>query len=342
MGSNNKRSSGLSRRTVLGGIGGTGIASLAGLPAVTARAGDGPTALETDTHTRDTFRSIVDAIVPETPGLADELGSEHEPGGLDVDLEEFLIWNYDNSEELRAEGLSWLVASALSIDVGETDLEEILEDVRDDHSTIEGHRVRRTGLTDVETVFGSLRGLEIDVERPSDEGSVGVEYAITTTEESVDGESVTYPYAPVFAAIFDLVALEFVARGEPEDDVEARSAFDGGGAFVYLSPRDRLRCLEWLFGGEPVEILEDELSELIAAPETMPDVVMTLQILTVMGYYSEWAGYGETKTDPPTERDLETPIGEVQSRQQTGYPGLEPGYAAYRGVEVSEFRENDY
>lgn len=38
-----------------------------------------------------TFRAAVDAVVPETPELGDELGAEHVPGGLDVDLDEFVV-----------------------------------------------------------------------------------------------------------------------------------------------------------------------------------------------------------------------------------------------------------
>lgn len=40
-----------------------------------------------DGHTVATWRAVVDAVVPETPELADELGEEHAAGGLDVGLE---------------------------------------------------------------------------------------------------------------------------------------------------------------------------------------------------------------------------------------------------------------
>lgn len=46
---------------------------------------------DVDPHTRVTFRAATDAVIPETPALAAELGAEHEPGGLAVDLEEFMI-----------------------------------------------------------------------------------------------------------------------------------------------------------------------------------------------------------------------------------------------------------
>ncbi|MFP4530759.1 MAG: hypothetical protein ACLFNC_05645 [Halodesulfurarchaeum sp.] len=46
---------------------------------------------DVDPHTRVSFRAIADAVVPETPELAEELGSEHVPGGLAIDLDEFAI-----------------------------------------------------------------------------------------------------------------------------------------------------------------------------------------------------------------------------------------------------------
>lgn len=42
-------------------------------------------------HTTVTFRAVVDAVLPATPRLAEELGPEHEPGGLAVDLDDFVV-----------------------------------------------------------------------------------------------------------------------------------------------------------------------------------------------------------------------------------------------------------
>ena len=53
-----------------------------------------------DPHTTVTFRAVVDAVVPETPELADELGSEHIPGGLSVGLDEFVITYVDDGFQL--------------------------------------------------------------------------------------------------------------------------------------------------------------------------------------------------------------------------------------------------
>lgn len=42
-------------------------------------------------HTRITFRALVDAVVPKTPELEDDLGEEFVPGGLAIGLAEFMI-----------------------------------------------------------------------------------------------------------------------------------------------------------------------------------------------------------------------------------------------------------
>lgn len=49
-----------------------------------------------DLHTRVTFRAVTDAVIPETPELADELGPEHVPGGIAIGLDEFVIEYIDN------------------------------------------------------------------------------------------------------------------------------------------------------------------------------------------------------------------------------------------------------
>ncbi len=46
---------------------------------------------DVDPHTRVTLRAIANAVVPETPDLADELGPEHVPGGVAIVLEDFAI-----------------------------------------------------------------------------------------------------------------------------------------------------------------------------------------------------------------------------------------------------------
>jgi hypothetical protein len=75
-----------SRRSVLRGLAAGGAA--AALPSAAAAA---EFADETDPTTRATFGAVVDAVIPATPDLAADLGSEHEPGGLEVGLEDYLL-----------------------------------------------------------------------------------------------------------------------------------------------------------------------------------------------------------------------------------------------------------
>lgn len=332
----------LFRRSVLGGIGGLGIA-VAGLPITAGEESDVLENVDADPHTRDTYRAVVDALIPETPELADELGPEHEPGGLNVDLEQFLIWSFNNSEEIRAEGLTTEQASELGIDLDEDGLSALIDGVLEGVSSTVRPVIDTLGLTEVETVFGTLERVLIEVGTDGAEtGAANVEFLVRTANTSIQAVSKNYPYAPVFALVFDLVALEFVARGQNEDDVAAEPAFPAGGVFARLSRDDRLRCLEWIIDGGVVDTLDEELGDLIGTPGTLKYVVTALHAATTLGYYSEWSGYGATKTDDPSQRTLATPVHEVQSRRQTDYPGLEPGYDDHRGFELNEFRENDY
>lgn len=332
----------LFRRSVLGGIGGLGIA-FAGLPITAGDESDVLENVEADPHTEDTYRAVVDALIPETPALADELGPEHEPGGLDVDLEQYLIWSFNNSEEIRADGLTAEQLSQLGIDLDEDGLSALIDGVLDGVSSTINPVIETLGFTEVENVFGTLERLTVEVgEGTAETGAANVEFVVETANTSVQGVSKNYPYAPVFPVVFDLVALEFVAQGENEDDVEPNPEFAAGGAFARLSRTDRLRCLEWILDGGVVDRLDEELGDLIGTPGTLKYVVTALHAATTLGYYSEWSGYGATKTDAPSQRSLETPVHQVQSRQQTDYPGLEPGYDDHRGFELNEFRENDY
>jgi hypothetical protein len=53
-----------------------------------------------DLHTRVTFRAVTDAVLPETPELGEELGSEHVPGGIAIDLDEFVVTYIDDGFQL--------------------------------------------------------------------------------------------------------------------------------------------------------------------------------------------------------------------------------------------------
>lgn len=46
---------------------------------------------KTDPHTKATFRAVIDAVIPRTPELESELGTEHVPGGLENSIDLFMI-----------------------------------------------------------------------------------------------------------------------------------------------------------------------------------------------------------------------------------------------------------
>jgi hypothetical protein len=55
---------------------------------------------DVDLHTQVTFRAVTDAAIPETPALGDDRGPEHVPGGLAIDLDEFVITYVDDGFQL--------------------------------------------------------------------------------------------------------------------------------------------------------------------------------------------------------------------------------------------------
>ncbi len=61
--------------------------------------------------------------------------------------------------------------------------------------------------------------------------------------------------------------------------------------------------------------------------EDILPVILSLNRLAMMGYYSEWPGYGNTRLESPNQRTLEYyPV----SWEQIGYPGPSLGYRAAR------------
>lgn len=74
-----------SRRAVLRGVGTLGAIGV-GTGAATAQP-----SVSSLPPVKATYRALVDAVVPRTPELADELGPEHVPGGLDVGLDEYVV-----------------------------------------------------------------------------------------------------------------------------------------------------------------------------------------------------------------------------------------------------------
>ena len=80
----------LDRRTLVRSVGAVGGLSLVTAASQAANDDEPPTP-DTDPHTHLTYSAIVDAVVPRTPDLRDDLGAEHVPGGLAVGLDAYLV-----------------------------------------------------------------------------------------------------------------------------------------------------------------------------------------------------------------------------------------------------------
>lgn len=341
------------------GLGGLAAVSMSG--ATVAEAEEALMgAVPTDPHTRDTYRAVVDAIVPETPQLEHELGSEHVPGGLEVELEKFLIWDFSHFHEIRLETLTGTdrvgaltpdqLEFALQPAQVDTDLdallavdgidEDVLSGVIDDLNDLLGSLTDGLLGSDEITVedfeetldFGMVEALHITIDETLDEpaeGPVDFEVAIDAANETTHKVVQNYPYAELFTIVFDIVATEFILLGKNEDAIErGNEKFPAGGTFVQLSREDRLRCLWTIVDGGVIDRLDELLEPIITDIGILKFVVMAVNGLHGFGYYTEWSGYQETKTATPNERELNVPPGEVQSRTQSGYPGPKPGYAA--------------
>ncbi|MGF7142164.1 hypothetical protein HNQ56_000574 [Anaerotaenia torta] len=103
------------------------------------------------------------------------------------------------------------------------------------------------------------------------------------------------------------------------------AGYPGVWDFTGLSQPEQLEVIQLL----NQQMIEPELLPEIFQrnPDLIPVITATLNSLILLGYYSEWSGYGSTRLYPPEERVLEfTPV----SWMQTGYPGPSPGYRVLR------------
>lgn len=303
-------SSGIDRRTVLGGIAGFGGLWVSSSEALAESEFTESELFDTDPHTRDTFRGFAEAIVPETPELEDELGPESVPGALEIELEEYLIWTFNNFQE------KWIDFT----EFGDVELE-----------------------TQQFWHVGSVERIDVESVDRSDTFWVTVE----TEDEVIQTERPNYPHAEILSVVLDFVALELVFRFENEYWPWPNTDLPDGGMFCYLHRRDRLRAVQLLVNDGIFDKLEDAFGDVFPHIGMVEFISAALNGLAQLGYYTEWAGYGDTKTDPPNDREFD---GDVLGYKQTGYPGRAAGYSELRefpGDGVFElgadgFRENDY
>jgi hypothetical protein len=108
------------------------------------------------------------------------------------------------------------------------------------------------------------------------------------------------------------------------------NGYEGQGSLDLLPPQDRLSAIMLL---ELQQVDSRLLSEeLLGDPSSIVMITDALLFYTLQGYYSEWAGYGTTRLNPPQERVLEYyPL----SWEQVGYPGPSLGYRVLRSVDIS-------
>lgn len=134
----------------------------------------------------------------------------------------------------------------------------------------------------------------------------------TTTEETV-------PLSEAVAGALEAAAQTLVASGENRDEPEPGRFGPAGGVFASLSRRDRRAAMSQLEAGDGAFV--------VALVTAFPAIL----------YYSEAPGYDDP-LGPPSELELDE--SEVPGWEQTGYPGPADGYAALRGYEVQQFRED--
>lgn len=130
--------------------------------------------------------------------------------------------------------------------------------------------------------------------------------------------SLAVPMALPVADTLNMAAEQFLYREREER--KAGEEFPGSSAFFSLSPIERLQVTGMLFQPEGIAYFPalDQTSQ-----EEVFLVLPFLIRLSMMGYYSEWAGYGTTRQNPPDQRTLEY---YPESWGQVGYPGPSPGY----------------
>lgn len=130
-------------------------------------------------------------------------------------------------------------------------------------------------------------------------------------------DSYPTPFAVAVAEILNMAAKQYLMEKGEDPDVPKDS---GGLYFSKLSQEDRLKIVDRI--SSPGGIIYVPAGLTMKQEDIVP-VMSALNRLTLMGYYSEWSGYGSTRFMSPDKRMLEyKPIG----WEQVGYPGPSKGY----------------
>ena len=131
--------------------------------------------------------------------------------------------------------------------------------------------------------------------------------------------------ANLTAGLMNTAAKQLIHIGGNKKPVNQEIESEAG-TFAALAPSDRFRAINLL------EQLDVDFESLPIPFNIYPNFVfnssVSIAILTLIGYYTEWSGYGSTRLETPEKRKLEHfPTGWAQ----VGYPGPVKGYHALRG-----------
>lgn len=132
------------------------------------------------------------------------------------------------------------------------------------------------------------------------------------------------PLAYPTARMLDIAAMQLVQIDQVQS--YSQNLFPGGGKFASLSRKDRIRTLSAL------ENLDIDLYVLPSPFRNNAGLVKyvtdALNRFAMLGFYSEWLGYGSTRGYSPNER---RPEFFPPNWQRVGYPGVSFGYRDFRG-----------
>lgn len=135
------------------------------------------------------------------------------------------------------------------------------------------------------------------------------------------------------AELLIIAARHLIYLGENKDPVNSDIS-PKDGAFAALSPGDRFRAITLL------EELKIDAASLPVPfrfnPKLLLSTTVSIILLPIIGYYTEWSGYGSTCMERPDNRRLEH---FPTDWEQVGYPGPVKGYHAFRGYLVKKFKE---
>lgn len=141
------------------------------------------------------------------------------------------------------------------------------------------------------------------------------------------------PLAKPTAKMLNKAAEQLIKNGGNKELVNSNVLHEAG-EFAALSPSDRLQAIELL---EQLKVNSLTLPVPFWNNQGMVlSAIGTAMMLSTIGYYSGWSGYGSTSLKTPEERTIEHfPM----SWNEIGYPGPSKGYHKFRGYLSEKFTE---